>query len=915
MGRRFVAMIFVCFLSLGMWAQTIKIENEWLEKALLQLEQQTGCRIYWRTVDVKDIRVSLEVKQDEPLGRIMDRLLAGTGLNYSVLAGKTVFVLKGKRLLAELPSFAGDKANGDYAAVTDLLERNHGKASGENIVYTVGNSKKKATERTVELRGVVTSFKTGEPLAGVNMVIKKPEWSAAASGTAGEYVLQVSPGPVEIELSGMGIADTRRQLMVYEGGRVDMEVDDAIHTLGEVTVLADKREVVQTVQMGVQKLVSEEMKLIPTAFGEADVLKIVQTLPGVKTVGEASSGLNVRGGATDQNLILFNEATIYNPTHLFGFFSAFNSGLVSNMELYKSTIPAMYGGRISSVLDINSRQGDKEKYTGTLNIGLLTSSVCLEGPIQKGKSSLLLSARTTYSDWLLNLLPEDSGYKNGNAGFYDLNLIFSHRFNAKNNLVVDGYYSHDRFSFSDEEKYAYANANASAKWTHSFNENSLLSVTGGYDHYDYETKYSKNEADAYKLSFDNNQFYLRMNYLQKNWEKHTLNVGLSGIYYSIQPGKTLPLTESSLMNERCLETEKALESAAYINEVWDVVPRLSFNLGVRYAMFNALGPRTFRNYAEGELPTNGNVTDTETVANGKNIKTYHGPEFRFSFRYAFTDDFSVKGGVNTMRQFIHKVSNTMIMSPTDTWKLSDKYIKPQSGTQFSLGLYKNFMGGELEASVEGYYKILNDYLDYRSGAQLLMNSHLETDVVPTEGRAYGVELMLKKPVGKLNGWLSYTYARTELRQSDPRILTPVNKGEWYPAEYDKPHEVKLVGNYQFTKRYSVSFNVDYSTGRPQTMPVSKYYDHTIGATSFFYTNRNEVRIPDYFRMDLSFNILPTHRLTAKLHSSITLGVYNLTGRKNVYSIYYVNEGEEGIKGYKMSIFGSPIPFITYNVKF
>ena len=307
------------------------------------------------------------------------------------------------------------------------------------------------------------------------------------------------------------------------------------------------------------------------------------------------------------------------------------------------------------------------------------------------------------------------------------------------------------------------------------------------------------------------------------------------------------------------------------------------------------------------------MTGTETKDG--NLKTYHGPELRVGLRYAFTDDFSVKGSFNTMRQYIHKVSNTLVMSPTDTWKLSDMHIRPQTGMQYSLGFYKNLMEDQLEASIEGYYKTMDNYLDYRSGAQLLMNGHLETEVLPTEGRAYGVELMLKKPKGKLNGWIAYTYSRTELRQSDARIARPANNGEWYPAEYDKPHDIKLVGNYQFTQRYSASLNVDYSTGRPQTMPVSEYHNSTIGSTSFVFSERNGVRIPDYFRMDLSFNIKPTHRLNAKAYTFFTIGVYNLTGRKNVYSIYFQNEGENGMKGYRMSIFGAPIPYASFNVKF
>ena len=314
------------------------------------------------------------------------------------------------------------------------------------------------------------------------------------------------------------------------------------------------------------------------------------------------------------------------------------------------------------------------------------------------------------------------------------------------------------------------------------------------------------------------------------------------------------------------------------------------------------------------LPSMSSVADSITAGNGKVIKTYHGPEFRVSARYAFTDDFSVKAGFNTMRQYIHKVSNTAVMSPTDTWKLSDPNIKPQRGWQVAAGAYYNTPGQLLELSVEGYYKKLIDYLDYRSSAQILMNHHLETDVINTEGYAYGVEFQVKKQVGKLNGWMSYTYSRTFLRQNDPRIARPINGGEWYPTEYDKPHDFKLVGNYKFTRRYSMSFNMDYSTGRPTTIPAGQYYDQGLKKMQVYYTDRNSYRVPDYFRMDLSFNIEPSHHLTLLTHSSLSFGIYNLTGRKNVYSVYFVSE-EGRIQGYKMSIFGAPIPFVTYNIKF
>ena len=892
-------------------AQQIKADNCPLTEVLQQVQQQTKYRFYWKALETEGINVSIDTDAKD-IHQLMKALLKGTDLKYIVHDDQTVFLLKNKTLMEIPPLFALENGNAS-GANQELLLSGRQKATSGNKIYVVGKPGSPTSQKMVELTGTITSFKTGEPVMGVNMVVKKPTWSAAVSDANGRYVLKVPQGEVDVEMTGIGIIDTHRRLMVYENGTLDIELEDKMQTLEEVTVTANKVENVKGVQMGVQALVAEDLKTIPTAFGELDVIKVVQALPGVKTMGEAAGGLNVRGGSTDQNLIQWNEGTIYNPTHLFGFFSAFNGSIVQDMELYKGSIPSKYGGRISSVLDINSRRGNKEKYQGEVSLGLLTSSLALEGPIKKGKTSLLLAGRTTYSDWMLNLLPENSRYKNGAAGFYDANLLLSHQFSPKNNLYISGYYSHDRFNFLENEKYEYVNANASLQWAHLFNDNFRMTATTGYDHYDYTTKNWQNDYNAYQMGYDINQYYLKLDFNHSQLQKHRIDWGMNAIMYDINPGDIKPYGTGSFYVPRTLQKEKALEAVLYLNEEWEITPKLTANIGARYSLFNAFGKRTINTYKEGELPSTLNVTGTESKDG--NLKTYHGPEFRLGLRYAFTDDFSVKAGFNTMRQYIHKVSNTMVMSPTDTWKLSDMFIEPQTGMQYSLGFYKNLMDDQLEASIEGYYKSMDNYLDYRSGAQLLMNDHLETEVLPTEGRAYGVEFMLKRPKGKLNGWISYTYSKTELQQNDPRIAKPVNKGKWYPAEYDKPHDIKLVGNYQFTQRYSTSLNVDYSTGRPQTMPVSQYYSNTIGATSFVFSERNGVRIPDYFRVDLSFNIKPTHRLNAKTYTFFTIGVYNLTGRKNIYSIYFQNEGKEGMKGYRMSIFGAPIPYASFNVKF
>ena len=511
-------------------------------------------------------------------------------------------------------------------------------------------------------------------------------------------------------------------------------------------------------------------------------------------------------------------------------------------------------------------------------------------------------------------LPEKSGYKDGTAGFYDLGAIVAHKFNDKHSLNIYGYYSHDRFAFNSNEKYGYNNLNASARWRAVFNERLVGYFSAGYDHYDYNNRETVNASSAYKLSFDINQYFVKADFTNKLTGNNTLNFGFKSMLYNINSGTYEPEGSESLVKKDALQKDKALETAFYLGDEWEITPKLSVNAGIRYSLFNALGPRSYYKYEPGTLPHESTITDTITAGAGKVMKTYHGPEFRLSARYSFTDDFSIKAGFNSMRQYIHKLSNTVIMSPTDTWKLSDVNIKPQKGWQAAAGLYLNSPNGICEYSVEGYYKRMSDYLDYRGGAKLLMNHHIETDVINTQGHAYGVELQVKKQVGKLNGWMSYTYSRTFLRQNDKRIEKPVNNGDWYPTEYDKPHDFKFVGNYKFTHRYSMSINVDYSTGRPTTIPAGQYYDESTQSMRAYYTERNSYRIPDYFRTDISFNIEPSHHLTLLTHSSISIGIYNVTGRKNVYSIYYVSE-EGQIKGYQMSIFGVPIPFITYNIKF
>ncbi len=881
------------------------------------IERQTSYRVFAPAGGtLGDVRVSVAAGESD-VARIIDRALAGTPYTATI-RGSGIFITDRTRSLSTtVPEwFYTDRAlSVDRGVSIDSLNRafviaveEEQGAGSEARLYEVGDPNANPTGR-VTLSGYVYDSASGEAVPGV--ILRVDSTSVATSTDRfGYYTINMMPGRHDINISGVGQVESTRRVQLYSTGTLDIMTAEKVETLRAITVYGDRRDNVRQTAIGVERLAMSDIKNIPMAFGELDVIRVVTALPGVKTAGEISSGFNVRGGATDQNLILYNDGTVFNPTHLFGFFSAFNPDIIRDMELFKSSIPTRFGGRISSVLDIHSREGNKREFVGSASLGLLTSRVTLEVPVWRDRTSLIVGGRTTYSDWLLKQLPEKSGYRNGNAGFWDVNATLSHRINDRNNIFLDGYYSKDRFNFDVIEKYYYRNANGSIKWRHVIDNRSWAVITAGWDHYDHRIENRENDWTAYNLDFGIDQFFGKADFTLQLEDNHALNFGFNTLYYDMSPGSYNPYNEYSAVAPEMLQRENALESALYLSHKWTVSPKFEVDYGLRWSMFNALGPRDYTLYDPDYLPSENTVVETGHKTGL--LKTYHGPEFRVAARYLLRDDLALKAGVNSMRQYIHKISNNTVMSPTDTWKLSDGNIAPQRGIQYAMGINKDFRNNFIELSVEGYYKTLEDYLDYKTGARLMMNPHLERDLVSTSGRAYGVEFMVRRTEGKLNGWASYTWSRTELRQDDPRILLPVNDGNWYPADFDKPHEVKIVANYRFTHRFSFSVNVDYSTGRPITLPVAQY--PYAGGWYLFYTNRNSERVPDYFRVDASFNIEPSHHLTLLTHSMITIGVYNLTGRKNAHSVYYKQENGQ-IKGYKLSIFGVPIPYISYNIKF
>ena len=892
-------------------------KNDSFDEFVKTIESLYPCHFYYDTAELNNYNVTLKANQ-LTINQILNRVFNKTSFHFTVDAENRIFITKKSAIQSYLPkNFPGysrlindSTDNEEFVLVDESPEKEKLKISLENKLFEIGFKNNNPTASKATVAGYVRDIKNGEPIAGASVYLENPS-IGVNTDKFGYYSLTLPKGSHMIKISSAGMQNTSRQIMLYGDGKLDIELQDFVASLKTIVVSTEKRSNVQGLQMGAIKLNIRSIKQVPVVFGETDILKVVLTLPGVTSVGEASSGFNVRGGSSDQNLILFNDATIYNPSHLFGFFSAFNPDVVKGIDLYKSAIPEKYGGRLSSVLDVSVKDGNTKKWSGSAGIGPLTSKFTVEGPLLNDKTSIVLGGRTTYSNWLLHSLP-DIAYNKSDAEFYDLNLHISHTINQHNSIYLTGYISNDNFKLNNDTTYQYSNKNANIKWKHIFNNQFYGVATTGIDHYQYAVSSTYIPVNGYKLGFDIDQKYFRADFNYSPNNKHAFDFGINTINYQINPGTFTPLGQQSLVVPNIVPKEQALETSLYFGDQINVTSKFSVNAGLRYTIYNYLGPHDIYNYAPGVPRTVNSITDTSHYGSGRNIKTYQAPEIRIALRYAISDNESVKLSYNTLRQYIHMLSNTTAISPTDIWKLSDPNIKPQEGSQIAMGWYKNYKSNTIETSVEVYYKTLNNYMDYKSGASLVLNHHIETEVINTKGKAYGIEFLVKKTAGKLNGWLSYTFSRTFLKQDDSLAGESINKGNYYPASFDKPHNVNFIGNYRFSHRYSISSNLAYSTGRPITLPLATF--NLGGASGLYYSDRNAYRIPDYFRMDLSVNIDGNHKVKQKVHNSWSFGVYNLTARQNAYSVYFVNENGK-IQGYQLSIFGTAIPFITYNLKF
>ena len=878
------------------------------------VERKVPVRIYYspRWTDSLYLNVSAT---NATVEGVLDKALRRDGLLFMITPDNRIILSKGFAIKTdfaeEYETYVRDKyaeaASADF--LRPVMQEEESTVSDDYRLFRIGRPSVGVLPERVTLTGVVRDAIDGTGIQSVVVYVDKLR-AGAMTNSAGFYSISLPPGQYRIEYRMMGMKSASRNVLIYSDGSLDVSLTESPSEIDAVVISANRENSVRNTRMGTEKINVKMLKQIPLGLGEADLLKSTLMLPGIQTVGEASAGFNVRGGSTDQNLVLLNYAPIINASHFFGFFSAFNSDLITDVTLFKSGMPARYGGRLSSVMEIVPAEGNRDKIKVSGGISPVTGRLMIDGPLISDKVSFIIGGRTTYSDWLLGML-SDERLKKSTASFYDLQGTLTADLNKKNSISLSGYHSDDSFDYFMESGFRYGNTAATLKWRHSFGERLTVQYFAILSNYSYRLTSSADSIEANHTYYDLSQKIGRADFTFLSSAKNRMEFGLDATLYSLAPGKRVPSGEASEAIPLELQSERAIEPSLYLSDEIELTPWLSLSAGVRGTLYKSFGPRREFIYTDGLPRRVENITDTVTYGEKEVVSSYPGLDFRFSTRFMMGSNASLKIGAQRAYQYLHMISNTTSMSPVDIWKLSDTYIKPQRGDQVSAGLYMNIDRRAVETSVEGYYKWLTNTLDYKGGAELIMNPALETDIINGDGKAYGVEVMVKKQQGSLTGWVSYTWSRVLMKVDGQFEEEKVNRGNWFPANYDKPHDLKIVINAKASRRFNLTSNFVYSSGRPITYPVAFY--NFYNSSHVYYSNRNDYRIPYYMRLDLAATVNGNLQAKKLNHSSFTVTVYNVLGRKNPYSIFFKNENGS-INGYQMTIFAQPIFMLTYNFR-
>jgi hypothetical protein len=777
-------------------------------------------------------------------------------------------------------------------------------------VYSIGDSlKKNNIANKVLLTGTIKEINTNIPLVGATISVDLLKYFDQ-SDDQGKYIIELPPGKYKLTIRHVGMKPVYKRLQIYSGGVFNISMEEGTIQLDEVTI--SSRSIDNNIKeplSGLTKFTIQEIKTLPTFMGEVDIVKSLQTQPGVTSVGEGSSGFNVRGGRTDQNLILLNGAPLFNTSHALGFVSGFNQDVITNFALYKGNVPANFGGRASSVLEVNTKPGNFEKWRFQGGIGLISSRILLEGPLVKNKTSILTTFRTSNSDWALKLI-ENPDVKNSAFNFYDANLTLVHKFTTTSIIKLNLYSSTDFFRFSQKFGFEWQNFIAGIEWKSLADRKLSPTLNLAFGQYK-SALIDPTPPNPSQLK--NNLIYYQLkktiDYMPN--EAHSIKAGVESTAYLPRPEQLSGYNGNTAIVPKQVDKNFGIESAAFVNDEFKISENLSVYAGLRYSWYAQIGSAKVFTYQENTPKLESTIIDTLEYGDGVSIKTYQGFEPRISSRFNIGKSQSIKVSYNRMRQYIHQISNTTAPTPVDVWQVSTRYLPPQIADNFSVGYFRNLKDNMWETSIEVFYKSMNNIVEYKDFPTLYLNPHIETELLIGHGRAYGGELYARKLKGKWTGWISYTYSQTQVNVSSTNETETINGGEWYPSNYNKPHNFNIVANRRIG-RGAFSLIFTYSSGRPLTAVESSYIAD--GTVVPIYSQRNQYNIPNNVRLDVSFTIGNVFR---KLDDSLVISFYNLLGRENAYSVFYQRPQSSFFipKAYQLSVLGSTLPSITYNFKF
>ena len=874
---------------------SVPSKGQYTAAILATLEIDSGIDIYGEENIPPDL-LAEENFVEQKLGTVLTRLLAPADLGFITFADQAVIIAPADRLR--------EQWNPDLFRLTETTPD----PGTSRPVARIGDPAAPKTRAPQNLTGRITDAMTGEVLPGTTLYLPE-EATGTAADPDGNYTLQLSQGVYSATVQSIGYAEQTVDFRLFSDGRLDLELVPAGYRLEEVTVTdkADDANVRQ-INLGLQSISSREIKELPAFMGEADVVKSLLTLPGVSTVGEGARGINVRGGSIDQNLILQDGVPIFNSSHVLGFFSVFNPDALRSVDLYKGNVPAQYGGRLSSVLSADLKNADNETFRMRGGIGPVTGKLTLEVPLVKQKTSLLAAARSSYSDWLLRAV-ENPEVKNSSARFYDLTAKLAHTFGPKSNVSASYYQSSDRFVFAGRFGYGWQNRLTGLRWNQLLTDKISSNLRVAYSSLQNDF-FVPEGAQNFNLSNGLETFKIKPTLFFNNLSKHKIVAGAEMTRYQSRPEILEKLNaESNVLPDRA-ERDRGDEYAVFVNDEWEVSDLLTVNAGLRYVRFQQIGSKSLAQYTPETLISTENITGTTEYAAGEVITAYGGWEPRLAAVLQFGADNSLKVSYNRSVQYIHLISNSTVPTPVDIWQVSTPYIPPQRAHGFSLGYFQNLRKNKWELSAEFYYRSIEDLIEYRDFADLLLNDNLETQLITGKGTNYGAELFVRKNTGRLTGQISYTYARSLRRVQGAFPELTINRGELFPSAFDQPHSVKSTVKIVLGKRSDISFNFVYNSGRPVTAPFTQYYLGTLIVPQ--YSDRNGFRIPDYHRLDFAWTIRPRALRRKRYKDSITFSLYNVYARRNAFSVYFERADRSTTQAFRLSVLGTAFPALTYN---